>query len=62
MLKVRACNLHHLRRQIYGRKDCTIYISYICNYEIKKEMSYSDYLNLIEELKVRNIKLEVEEE
>ena len=58
-IKIRAHNLQHLRRQMYGRKDCTIFIPYSCSNEIEK-MEYSEYLKLQEELKSRNIKLQVE--
>lgn len=58
--KIRAYNIRHLKRQICGRKDCTIFISYSCSKEIE-EMNYSDYLELEEELKARNIKIQVEE-
>lgn len=60
-IKVRAYNVNHLRRQIYGRKDCTIFIPYSCSNEIEK-MDYESYLALKERLKERNIKLKVEEE
>ena len=60
-VKIRAYNLSHLRRQIYGRKDCTIFIPYSCSNEIEK-MDYEAYLVLEEALKARNIKLKVEEE
>ena len=59
-IKIRACNVQHLRRQLHGRKDCTIFITYSCSREIEK-MSYEDYLVLKEDLKTRNIKLKVEE-
>lgn len=58
-VKVRACNVRHLKRQIHGRKDCIIFISYSCSKEIEK-MDFSDYLELEEELKARNIKIQVE--
>lgn len=58
-IKVRAYNVNHLRRQIYGRKDCTIFIPYSCSNEIEK-MDYESYLVLEEDLKARNIKLKVE--
>ena len=35
-IKVRAYNVNHLRRQIHGRKDCTIFIPYSCSNEIEK--------------------------
>ena len=60
-IKVRAYNVNHLRRQIHGRKDCTIFIPYSCSNEIEK-MDYESYLSLKERLKTRNIKLKVEEE
>lgn len=60
-IKVRAYNVKHLRRQIHGRKDCTIFIPYSCSNEIEK-MDYETYLVLEEDLKARNIKLKVEEE
>ena len=60
-IKVRACNVNHLRRQMHGRKDCTIFIPYSCSNEIEK-MDYESYLALKERLKTRNIKLKVEEE
>lgn len=59
-IKIRACNVQHLKRQIYGRKDCIIFIPYSCSKEIEK-MEFSDYLELEEDLKARNIKLKVEE-
>ena len=59
-IKIRAYNVQHLRRQLHGRKDCTIFITYSCSREIEK-MSYEDYLVLKEDLKTRNIKLKVEE-
>ncbi len=58
-VKVRAYNVRHLRRQMYGRKDCTIFIPYSCSKEIEK-MDYTDYLELEEDLKARNIKIQVE--
>ena len=58
-IKVRAYNVNHLRRQIHGRKDCTIFIPYSCSNEIKK-MDYEAYLVLKDDLKARNIKLKVE--
>lgn len=58
--EIKAYGIQHLKRQIYGRKDCTILISYSCLKEIKK-MNYSDYLILQEDLKIRNIKLKVED-
>jgi len=58
-IKVRAYNVQHLKRQIYGRKDCIIFIPYSCSKEIEK-MDFSDYLKLEEELKVRDIKIQVE--
>ena len=60
-IKVKAYNVNHLRRQIHGRKNCTIFIPYSCSNEIEK-MDYEDYLVLEKDLKVRNIKLKVEEE
>lgn len=60
-IKVRAYNVKHLKRQIQGRKDCTIFIPYSCSNEIEK-MDYEAYLILEEDLKSRNIKLKVEEE
>lgn len=57
--KIRAYNIRHLKRQIYGRRDCTIFISYSCSKEIEK-MNFSDYLELEEDLKARNIKIQVE--
>ncbi len=59
-IKIRACSVHHLIRQIRGRKDCTIFIPYSCSKEIER-MDYSDYLILEEDLKARNIKLKVED-
>ena len=59
-IKIRACNVQHLRRQLHGRKDCTIFIPHSCSREIEK-MDYKDYLVLEEDLKTRNIKLKVEE-
>ena len=59
-IKIRACNVHHLKRQIRGRKDCIIFMPYSCSREIEK-MDYSDYLELEEDLKARNIKLKVED-
>ena len=58
-IKVKDYNVQHLKRQIYGRKDCIIFIPHSCSKEIEK-MNYSDYLELEEELKVRNIKIQVE--
>lgn len=60
-IKIMAYNVQHLKRQIHGRKDCIIYIPYSCSKEIEK-MDYSDYLELEENLKARNIKLKVEEQ
>lgn len=57
-IKIRAYNVQHLKRQMHGRKDCTIFISYSCSKWIEK-MDYSDYLELEEDLKVRNIKIQV---
>ena len=59
-IKIRAYNVHHLKRQIYGRKNCTIFIPYSCSNEIEN-MLYTDYLELEEDLKARNIKLKLEE-
>ncbi len=59
-IKIRAYSLRHLKRQIHGRKDCIIFIPFSCSKEIEK-MDFSDYLELEEDLKVRNIKLKVEE-
>lgn len=59
-VKIRACNVRHLKRQIFGRKDCIIFIPYSCSKEIEK-MDYLDYLILQEDLKARNIKIQVEE-
>lgn len=59
--KVRASNVNHLRRQMHGRKNCTIFIPYSCSNEIEK-MDYEAYLVLEDYLKARNIKLKVEEE
>lgn len=59
-IKVRACNVQHLKRQMHGRKDCIIFISHSCFKEIEK-MDYSNYLILQEDLKLRNIKIQVEE-
>ncbi len=58
-VKVRAYNVRHLKRQMKGRKDCTIFIPYSCSKEIEK-MDYTDYLELEEDLKARNIKIQVE--
>lgn len=58
-IKIRAYNIQHLKRQMYGRKDCTIFIPYSCSKEIEK-MDCSNYLELKEDLKVRNIKIQVE--
>ena len=58
-IKIRAYNIQHLKRQMHGRKDCTIFIPYSCSKEIEK-MDYSNYLELKEDLKVRNIKIQVE--
>lgn len=60
-IKVRAYSIQHLKRQIHGRKDCIIYITHSCSNEIKK-IDFSDYLELEEDLKSRNIKLKVEED
>lgn len=60
-IKVGDYNVKHLRRQIHGRKDCTIFMPYSCSNEIEK-MDYEDYLVLEKDLKARNIKLKVEEE
>ena len=59
-IKVRAYNVQHLKRQMYGRKDCIIFIPHSCSKEIEK-MDYSDYLELEEDLKAKNIKLKVED-
>ena len=59
-VKIRAYNIYHLKRQMHGRKDVTIFIPYSCSKEIEK-MDFSDYLELEEDLKARNIKLKVEE-
>lgn len=59
-IKIRASNVRHLKRQIHGRKDCTIFIPYSCSKEIEK-MEFSDYLELEQDLKARNIELKVEE-
>jgi len=59
-IKIRAYNVHHLKRQIHGRKDCTIFIPYSCSKEIER-MNFSDYLELEEDLKARNIKLKEED-
>lgn len=59
-IKIRACNVNHIKRQMYGRKDCTIFIPYYCLKEIER-MDFSDYLELENDLKARNIKLKVEE-
>ena len=58
-IKIRACNVNHLKKQIKGRKDCTIFIPYSCSNEIER-MDYEKYLDLKEDLKARNIKLKVE--
>lgn len=58
--KVKAYSVQHLKRQMYGRKDCIIFITYSCSKEIER-MYYSDYLELEEDLKARNIKLKVED-
>ena len=60
-IKIRAYNVHHLKRQIIGRKDCTIFIPHSCSREIEI-MDYLSYLNLQGDLKARNIKLKVEED
>ena len=59
-IEVRAYNVQHLKRQMCGRKDCIIFIPYSCSKEIEK-MDYSNYLILQEDLKLRNIKIQVEE-
>ena len=59
-IKVRAYNVRHLKRQDNGRKDRIIYIPHSCSKEIEK-MDYSDYLELEENLKARNIEIKVEE-
>lgn len=61
-IKIRAYSLRHLKRQVYGRKDCTIYITYNCAREIN-HLSILDYDEFMEDLKARNIELkdEVEE-
>ncbi len=59
-IKIKAYSVHHLIRQMRGRKDITIFIPYSCSREIEK-MNYEDYLDLEEDLKARNIKLKVEE-
>lgn len=59
-IKVRACNVNHLKRQIRGRKDCIIFIPYSCLKEIN-EINEIDYFELQEDLQIRNIKLQVEE-
>ncbi len=56
-IKVRAYNIQHLKRQIIGRRDTTIFISHTCSEQIRK-MDYNDYLELEENLKIRNIKLQ----
>lgn len=58
-IKVKAYNVRHLKRQIHGRKDCIIFIPYSCSKEIEK-MDFLDYLDLEENLKARNIKIQVE--
>ena len=58
-IKVRAYNIQHLKRQIKGRKDITIFIPYSCSNQIER-MDYMDYLELEKDLKTRNIKLKVE--
>lgn len=60
-IKIRAYNVHHLKSQIRGRKDCTIFIPHSCSREIEI-MDYLSYLNLQGDLKARNIKLKVEED
>lgn len=60
--KIKAFSLRHLKRQIHGRKDCTIYISRACQLEIAKQITREEYLDLMEELKARNIQLKVEED
>lgn len=59
-IKIRAYSIQHLKKQIHGRKDCIIFIPYSCSKEIER-MDFSDYLELEEDLKARNIKLKVEE-
>ena len=59
-IKIRAYNVQHLKRQMHGRKDCTIFIPYSCSKEIEK-MDYLNYLELEEDLKARNIKIQVQE-
>lgn len=44
-IKIRAYNVHHLKRQIMGRKDCTIFIPHSCSREIEI-MDYLSYLDL----------------
>lgn len=59
-IKIRAYSVRDLKRQMYGRKDCTIFIPYSCSKEIEN-MLYSEYLELEEDLKARNIKIQIEE-
>lgn len=58
-IKLKAYNVQHLKRQMCGRKNCTIFIPYSCSKEIEK-MEYIDYLELEEDLKARNIKIQIE--
>lgn len=58
--KIRAYTVQHLKEQIRGRKDCTIFIPYSCSKQIER-LEFSDYLELEKDLKARNIKIKVEE-
>lgn len=51
-------NLEKLRESLFGCQDCTILISKKCSHDIDK-MPYDDYKILKQEIKSRNINLEV---
>ena len=51
-------NLQDLRESLTGNKNCTILISRRCSHDIDK-MPYADYKILKQEIKLRNIILEV---
>lgn len=59
--RIVATHFGQLKKQIMGRKDCTIYITYNCAREIN-HLSILDYDEFMEDLKARNIELKDEVE
>ena len=56
--RIVARNIRDLEKQIMGRKDCIIYITYACKKEMNKVPTWK-YDEITEDLKCRNIELNI---